>query len=651
MPWSLRRGSPGEPLRSRVPLGTVDSGVLADVDPAGLVQLKGSDWSLDWWIRAEDRWHHPSMEVAVSQSAEDAGPVLATAVRVPGGEVVSRCAAAQVRAGAWSGVASVVEVTNDSAVPVALVLALRPYRLDARGRISSVELLAADGPRDRVVDDAAPSGAAASREGIVIRVDEADVLLVDRRPVRVAHGTPVDVASALATGSDDKLEGAAEHLVARRWDATPGEDLEVAFVFPLAHTATLTAALSPVDQPVAAATGGGSAFNRAPFNRAPFNRARSAEPTPPLVLPALSSVARGWALHSADDVELTWVVDAAGKVVNWSAGMLRVAGPDAVTAALDPTGSDRARSAAMELESICRALSSLPAGELHLAVASALVRAQRFSGRVEPRRGQDATLALVWVAGPLLWCDQALRHAEEMAGPVAKALRWLERNGADGGAPVEGPRRSSAAAEALRRVAVGLSVVGQPDLAEQAIALAAGMHEVATVAAGGTASGDAELDGARDSADHTGQALTRSLLADLATVMPGARRHWRDGEAGAFDAGTGFDVVELAALRNRLLASVVADAPEGPSLFGLWSAEWAGRPLEVHRMPTAWGRVSAAVRWHGRSPALLWDLQPWLGTTEGTAPVVSAPGLRPGWKATGWSGEVLLEPAPGGGRV
>ncbi|MCZ7629725.1 MAG: hypothetical protein M5U19_12045 [Microthrixaceae bacterium] len=356
-----------------------------------------------------------------------------------------------------------VEVTNDSAVPVALVLALRPYRLDARGRISSVELLAADGPRDRVVDDAAPSGAAASREGIVIRVDEADVLLVDRRPVRVAHGTPVDVASALATGSDDKLEGAAEHLVARRWDATPGEDLEVAFVFPLAHTATLTAALSPVDQPVAAATGGGSAFNRAPFNRAPFNRARSAEPTPPLVLPALSSVARGWALHSADDVELTWVVDAAGKVVNWSAGMLRVAGPDAVTAALDPTGSDRARSAAMELESICRALSSLPAGELHLAVASALVRAQRFSGRVEPRRGQDATSPSCGVAGPLLWCDQALRHAEEMAGPVAKALRWLERNGADGGAPVEGPRRSSAAAEALRRVAVGLSVVGQPD--------------------------------------------------------------------------------------------------------------------------------------------------------------------------------------------
>lgn len=636
-------------MRSWVPLGTVDSGVLAKVDPAGLVQLTGSEWSLDWWIRAEDRWHHPSMEVAVSQSAEDATPVVVTAVRVPGGEVVNRCAAAQVRAGAWSGAAPVVEVTNDSSVPVALVLALRPYRLDARGGISSVELLAVDDPRGDGSDDPGSSGGPASREGVVIRVDGTDVLLVDRRPVRVAHGTPADVASAFATGSDDKLEGAAEHLVARRWDATPGENLEVAFVFPLAHTATVTAAVSPWDQPMAAGTGGRSAFNRVPFGRV-----RPTEPTVPLGLPELSSVTRGWALHSADDVELTWVVDAAGQFANWSAGMLRVAGPDAVTAALDPARSDQARSATADLETLCRALGSLPGGELHLAVASTLIRAQRFSGRVEPHRAQDATLALVWVVGPLLWGDQATRHAEELVGPVAKALRWLERTAADGGTPIEGPHRPADTAEALRRVAVGLSVVGQPDLAEHAIALAAGLQEVATGITEEASGGVAGSVHASAGSDHPVEDPARALLGDLAVVMPGARSHRRDDDgASASGAVAGFDVVEVAGLRNRLLTSVVSDVPQGPSLFGLWRAEWDGRPLEVHRMPTAWGQLSAAVRWHGRSPALLWDLQPWLGSTDraGTAPVVSAPGLCPRWNATGWSGEVLLDDAPGGGRV
>ena len=48
-----------EPVRSDRPLGTVDAAVVADVDAAGLVQRRGATWSLDWWIGAEDRWHHP----------------------------------------------------------------------------------------------------------------------------------------------------------------------------------------------------------------------------------------------------------------------------------------------------------------------------------------------------------------------------------------------------------------------------------------------------------------------------------------------------------------------------------------------------------------------------------------------------------------
>lgn len=626
VPWSLRRGTDDGPLRSWLPLGTVDSGVVAAVDPAALVQLADRNWSLDWWVRAEDRWHHPSMEAAVSQSADEATPVLRTAMRVPGGEVLHRCAAAQVRAGAWSGVAAALEVNNSSAVPVALVLVLRPSRLDGPGRISSVEMYATREPQEGGVDAPATTDPGVPRDGIVVRVDGTDALLVDRRPARVAHGTPADVASALATGSDDKLEGAAEHLSARRWDATADGDLEVAFVFPLAHTATIQAALIPVDEQVGTRVGGVG----------PFKRGRPVEPTVPLGMPELTSVVRGWELHSADDPALRWVVEAAGDFVPWSAAMLRVAGPDAVTRALDPDGIGEGRSAALELATICRALGSLPSGEIHLAVAAALIRAQRFSGRVEPHRGQDATVALVWVVAPVLWGAHGARHADELVGPVAKALRWFDRFPVARGVPVGGPGSAFAVDEALRRVAVGLFAVGQPDLAEHALALAAGLQA--------TVPGVGELDSAQGGSDQIDDPLARRLLNDVPAAMPGVRHRNRGEGTGRPGAGSGFDVVELADLRNVLLASVLADVPGGPALFGLWSSDWNGRPLEVHRIPTAWGRVSAAVRWHGESPALLWDVQPWLGDTDGgSTPVISAPGLSPGWAATGWSGEALLD--------
>lgn len=552
-------------------------------------------------------------------------------MRVPGGEVTQRCAAAQVRAGTWSGAGAAVEVTNDSAVPVALVFVLRPYRLDGRGHISSVEMYATSGPQDRAVNISESADSAAPRDGIVVRVDGTDALLFDKRPARVAHGTPAEVASVLAAGSDEKLEGAAEQVSARRWDATGAADLEVAFVFPLSHTTTVEAALAPMDQRVTE-----KAVGRHRLNLRPFNDGLPAKPTHPIGIPELSSVVRGWELHSAEDPALTWVVEAAGEFIAWTAGMLRVAGPDAVTRALDPAGTGGTRSAVVELVTICRALASLPAGELHLAVAAALIRAQRFSGRVEPHRGQDATVALAWVAAPLLWGTQGARYADELVGPVAKALRWLDRNPADHGLRGGDQDNSFAADEALRRVAVGLSSVGQPDLAGHALALAA--NSLATTAV------STELDGTHGASARGGEGPARGLLSDIPEAMPGVRHRNRNEGADGSAPDPGFDVVELADLRNRLLDSVVADAPVGPALFGLWNADWNGRPLEVHQMPTAWGRVSAAVRWHGKNPALLWDVEPWLGATDGeSSPVVSAPGLSPRWATTGWSGEALLE--------
>ena len=92
-PLSLVRAAAlerSEPVLASIPLGTVDAAAIADVDPAGWVQLRGATWSLDWWVGAEDRWHHPAVEAAVRQRCLDDAPLVETAMRVPGGDVVHR---------------------------------------------------------------------------------------------------------------------------------------------------------------------------------------------------------------------------------------------------------------------------------------------------------------------------------------------------------------------------------------------------------------------------------------------------------------------------------------------------------------------------------------------------------------------------------
>ena len=68
--------------------------------------------------------------------------------------------------------------------------------------------------------------------------------------------------------------------------------------------------------------------------------------------------------------------------------------------------------------------------------------------------------------------------------------------------------------------------------------------------------------------------------------------------------------------------------------------------MEAHGVRTAWGDVSFALRWHGSRPALLWEVVPrgLNGEAAGSAPVVTAPALDPGFRGTQWSGEALLEP-------
>ena len=85
--------------------------------------------------------------------------------------------------------------------------------------------------------------------------------------------------------------------------------------------------------------------------------------------------------------------------------------------------------------------------------------------------------------------------------------------------------------------------------------------------------------------------------------------------------------------------TIVSAYSAGPEEVGLVTIRW-GTAADA---PTAHGRLSSAVRWHGTRPALLWELEP----HEGTDPVtITVPGLDPTWSTTDPRGEALLAELP-----
>lgn len=616
VPWSIRRGGDDAPQRRWTPVGTVDSGELAAVDPAGLINLNGRTWSLDWWIRAEDRWHHPSMEATTSQHPRDATPVLCTEVRVPGGLVTSTTGAARVTAGGWTGDAVVSEVHNNSAVPVALALVLRPYRLDAPGKLEQVELL----PRES--RDRGHGGGSAGAQ-VAVRVDGTEIIVLDRMPARVAHGRSSEVLAALASGSDEPVDEASMGTHGHRWVGNGRHGFELAFVFPVAHTATVGVTIVP-----------GTPQRARRWFR---GRRDPVEPGVPARVPELSSVTAGWDIHCSGDPTLTWVVDTAESFLRWSGLLLRVAAPGLVTRCLDPSDPG-SRGGGAKLAEVTRAVASLPCSELHDAIAAALVRAQRFSGRVEPTSGEDATIALLSIAAVVMRGELGAGRGEELVGPVAKAIAHLESTigspGAvaetSGGGAATGDR---AVARALRQVAAGLVGCGQPEVAEHALDTAA-RAEAALGSSEPAPPGRVSL-----LTPVVAQDPARALVADLSGAVPGSH------DDVVATPGTGFDPVALARLRNRVLDAVLEDVAAGPSVLPMWHQEWDGRDVELHRLPTAWGLASVALRWHGAGAALLWDIVPWVGGVDSaSAPVVTAPGIAAGWSSAAWKGEALLDP-------
>ncbi|HZQ86485.1 MAG TPA: hypothetical protein VFA83_16675, partial [Acidimicrobiales bacterium] len=241
-------------LRNWTAVGNVASTWEAIVDPRGMVTPWFDGWSLDWWIGADDRWHFPSRETAVRQGLVDLSPVVETSMRVPGGDAVQRVYAAVPPGGGDDLV--VVEIENRSPTPFAVALAVRPYNPEGLAVIERIAL------HDRTV-------------------------VVDGRPALLLPSVPPRMAGSTFHDGDvveTVVGGGAGTSFPKQLRCEAGL-AQAAFLFPLAHTATLRVAI-PLT-PVRRTRRRGLARRRA-------ERVPELSPS----LPSAEAVARGWKVQA-----------------------------------------------------------------------------------------------------------------------------------------------------------------------------------------------------------------------------------------------------------------------------------------------------------------------------------------------------------------
>ncbi len=626
------------PERSFLPLGTVDSGVLAHVDEAGVVQLQDATWCLEWWIGAEDRWHHPARETAVRQRCIDSSPVVETVLRVPGGDVLARTYGVQATAGDWRGPGVVLEVENRTAVPVGLAFVIRPVTLDGPGSVRTVSSSDAD-----------------------VLVDGGGRVLLSKVASRVVVGRRGEVAELLARGDD--ASGPVEVT------GSDG-DVEVAFVLPLTHTA-VARALLPVPSAARSPRRGGPA------------------PTAPWSAPDADPVARGWSTHVSDDLRLVVPEPGWDDGLRWAAAMLRLAGADEVGACLDrqrrrPAGPP----AAVRAAEVAEAMARVGASDALAPIARGLAAAQRLSGEVRLGDRSDGTVALLHAVGGALagHTDGDSDLVADLLAPAAVAVRRLRK-----GRGLTEELRTSAG-RALRMLIPTLRAIGQPDVAEDAAAVAASLAQPASPSSSRrppTATGGPDRpgrSGRSGGSDDVGRSTVAAALAAREAVASGSgadavaavRACWTgastrgrsdlelvrgDGSSTVPVGSLGFDAAELAARTNALLDLFVRDgltpdAAQGPLLLSSYDPTWYGQVVEAHGVASPWGPVGVAVRWHGARPAILWQVG--AGDSDGdgsgraggedddNAVVVAAPGLDAAWRGVGSTGDALLAAPPVG---
>jgi hypothetical protein len=142
-----------------------------------------------------------------------------------------------------------------------------------------------------------------------------------------------------------------------------------------------------------------------------------------------------------------------------------------------------------------------------------------------------------------------------------------------------------------------------------------------------------------DRARRQPTALDRAALVDARVMLDavGDRRAAADIDRVVDrldDVLSGFDddVAFVASTRQMLARD--SSEPRTIALLSDLAPEWSHADLAAHRIPTRWGEVSFAVRWHGARPAILWECE--------QSVTIRVPSLDPAWSSQAARGEALL---------
>lgn len=667
-------------------VGNRGSARTAVVDPRGLVSPWHDAWSLDWWIGAEDRWHVPADEANVRQSLLGDSPVVETRMRVPGGDIIHRSYVIQATAADGGEELVIVEIENDSAVPVALALGIRPYNAEGLAVIERIGL-----------------------HDATVTVDGRVAMLLPKPPNAVAASTfhDGDCATKVFAG-----ETQTEFPTDLRDEAGMAQ---AAFVYPLPHRQTLRVALPLAPDP------------RTRFEGRARKRVRRA-PSFPQAVPTAEQVANGWKTHTDQGMRLVLPDDRLQSAVDANRRYLLLF-HDGADITPGPRTYNRFwfRDAAYLLAALDRYGFHAEARE----VLASFPDRQHVDGFFFSQRLEwDANGAALWALAHHWDLTRDRSLLDEVAHSVAGGVQWIDRKR-------RGKRRDDPALRGLLPAGISAEHLGPHDyfywddfwalagLRDGArLLLAAGEDEAAdrakafldsmtadvrasmaltaerlgtkAVPAGprrridpgviGSLSAvwplqllgaddeamQATLDVVRDrfciddafyqGISHTGLGTYLTLQVAFVELLAGDRRAldrlewflsaatptWTWPEAihprvAGGCMGDGHHGWAAAELLNFVRTMLVHETSDGLALASMIPATWYGQGVEVHDAPTRFGTLSFAIRWHGERPAILWELEP---HDPDLAVVLTCPGLDPSWRSTEPRGEALLDAPP-----